>query len=62
VFKLAAVMHGRSGRWEEGAEWALKSLEIREMADENSDEAMEVRRMAANFILESKKLMGDGLQ
>jgi len=62
VYKLAAVMLGRSGRWEEGAHWALKSLEIREMADELSDEAAEVRRMAANFNLESKKYMGEGLQ
>ncbi|KAF2813999.1 SET domain-containing protein [Mytilinidion resinicola] len=61
VYKLAAIMHGRSGRWKEGAEWALRSLEIREMADEYSDEAMEMRRMAPRFILESKKYMGEGL-
>ncbi|KAF2500040.1 SET domain-containing protein [Lophium mytilinum] len=61
VYKLAATTHGRSRRWEEGAGWALRSLEIREMADEHSAEAMEMRQMAPRFILESKKYMGEGL-
>lgn len=48
---MASLSHGRIELWEEGTNWALKSLEHREMADGYSPEANEMREVAASFLL-----------
>ncbi|OCL09201.1 SET domain-containing protein [Glonium stellatum] len=54
AYRLASSSHARAELWEQGAYWALKSLEFREMADEFSPEAYEMRKAAASFTLSSK--------
>ena len=43
AYRMASLSHGRIELWEEGANWALESLEHREMADTYSPETNEMR-------------------
>lgn len=62
AYRMASLSHGRIELWEEGANWALKSLEHREMADKYSPEANEMREVAASFILHPQAYMKPGSQ
>ena len=54
AYRMASLSHGRIELWEEGANWALESLEHREMGDKYSPEASETIEVAASFTLHSQ--------
>jgi hypothetical protein len=50
AYRMAAITHARISQWEPATLWAHKSMQIRNMADKESEEAKEMEALTYSFI------------
>ncbi|KAF2193061.1 SET domain-containing protein [Zopfia rhizophila CBS 207.26] len=50
VYRIAALSHARLEKWEPATIWAHKSYQLRQMADEQSQETIEMKILTSRFI------------